>query len=113
MVGLHILSHFLLGMWQSHYLYPKTMLLSPVPFGRRSGAALTTSIPVVLRTRNKPRRASMAHLPTCSFPLWVSPPGWPAVIEDDCALDLLPLWGNLTCVEAVHHNFRDSIIRRI
>ncbi len=51
----------------------------------------------------------LAAFPTCAFPLRVSPPGWSAVLGGYRALDLLPLWGNLTCAEAAHHNTRDGI----
>ena len=50
-------------------------------------------------------------LPTCSFPLRVSPPGWPVVLGGACALDLLPLWGNLTCAEAAHDNVRRGAVK--
>jgi hypothetical protein len=38
----------------------------------------------------------------------LSPPGWSAVLGGAYALDLLPLWGNLTCAEAAHYYIRES-----
>ena len=44
----------------------------------------------------------------------LSPSGFPSRLAScprRCyALDLLPLWGNLMCAEAAHHNFRYGIL---
>jgi len=52
---------------------------------------------------------SLRAIPLCRHALFliaVSLPGWPAVLGGACALNLLPLGGNLTCAETAHHNFR-------
>src|SRR2546421_9476152 len=88
----------------------KKMTTRPIIVGamvpRANGSILSKTGPMSLTPHRVLMFPFCRHAP---FPLRVSPPGWPVVLGGTCALDLLPLWGNLTCAEVAHHNFRYGI----